>query len=358
VAIEWFYESNGSRLGPVQPNELKALADAGKITPETRVWREGMQQWVAAKAIRGLFQAAPTQAPAMAAAPVAPAPRSSPSTRSDPFAVHPLDRLLTAAKSYLPDGATALLSRIASRLGLIAIYAAVVLVPLTGIAFGIRQNKLSPIYVAFGVATALLVLQYVAHRLLATLDTAISTNKTVLSSLAVPDCFVVLAATGAVALGIYTLFGPSAEGEVTEAVYALCIWGAGFFLCAVALQPESLGVVVRPECCAAEEAVGVVTFLMKVFLRAVPIAFATTVLLGVLKTLGLIFTILTASELDVGIIFRATQTSTLLLGGAAVPISAYLATLAYYLTLDVISAIVSLPGKLDVLAEVRRNGEE
>ena len=61
MGIEWFYEVDGVRKGPLQPGELKSLADAGTIKPDTPVWREGMSQPAAAKAIRGLFaNTAPT----------------------------------------------------------------------------------------------------------------------------------------------------------------------------------------------------------------------------------------------------------------------------------------------------------
>jgi hypothetical protein len=360
MSNEWFYEVDGSRKGPVQPNELKSLADAGKIKPDTPVWREGMPQWAPAKAIRGLFAATATAAPPSpppAAAPAQPSPRPRDLKRPDPLAFHPLDRLISITRNKLPQDGTALLSRIASRLGIISLYAACVLVPLTGVVLGIRQNRLAPIYVGLGVGVALLVLQFVAQRLLASLDNTITNNKTILSSLAVPDCVFVLAAAGSLALGLTLLFGPTASGRLSEAIFALCIWAIGCYVAAVAIQPESIGVTIRPECRAAEEAVGVVTFLLKIFLRAVPLAFVATVIAGIFKAMGLMFADMESP--GSGFVFSANVglAGSLLLGGAALPISAYLLTLAYYLTLDVISAIVSLPGKLDLLAETRQNGE-
>lgn len=41
----WYYESGGQQQGPVSDNELGNLLQAGKITRDTLVWREGMAQW-------------------------------------------------------------------------------------------------------------------------------------------------------------------------------------------------------------------------------------------------------------------------------------------------------------------------
>jgi len=55
--------------------------------------------------------------------------------------------------------------------------------------------------------------------------------------------------------------------------------------------------------------------------------------------------------------FRSPLTATMLLAAAAVPVYAYVLLLFYYLTLDVLSAIVSIPRKLDAIVDGERNGE-
>ncbi len=73
VGLEWLYEKNNLRRGPVASGELKKLADAGEITPETPIWREGLAEWVKAGAVRGLFAAAtPVAAQSQPAAPAPP----------------------------------------------------------------------------------------------------------------------------------------------------------------------------------------------------------------------------------------------------------------------------------------------
>lgn len=43
---EWYYATaDGQRHGPLADAQLRALADAGTIDPQTLVWREGLAQW-------------------------------------------------------------------------------------------------------------------------------------------------------------------------------------------------------------------------------------------------------------------------------------------------------------------------
>jgi hypothetical protein len=48
--VEWFYVVNGEQRGPVSVAQLRAWVQQGRITPDTLVWREGMEEWVCASA--------------------------------------------------------------------------------------------------------------------------------------------------------------------------------------------------------------------------------------------------------------------------------------------------------------------
>jgi uncharacterized RDD family membrane protein YckC len=43
--MEWYYSQDNERRGPVSDSELTALNQAGTITAETLVWREGWSDW-------------------------------------------------------------------------------------------------------------------------------------------------------------------------------------------------------------------------------------------------------------------------------------------------------------------------
>lgn len=55
MSQEWYYTANGEQHGPISAVEMKKLAQAGTITVEDLVWKEGMPNWVPAKNIKGLF---------------------------------------------------------------------------------------------------------------------------------------------------------------------------------------------------------------------------------------------------------------------------------------------------------------
>ncbi len=52
---DWYYVIDGERLGPVEKQELKELADDGLLQPTDLVWTEGMADWKPASEVRGLF---------------------------------------------------------------------------------------------------------------------------------------------------------------------------------------------------------------------------------------------------------------------------------------------------------------
>ena len=43
--LEWHYESNGQRLGPVAREEIEKLIAAGKLTYGGMVWKKGLADW-------------------------------------------------------------------------------------------------------------------------------------------------------------------------------------------------------------------------------------------------------------------------------------------------------------------------
>lgn len=55
AAIEWYYARGGEQFGPYSAADIKRLADAGKILPDDLVWRDGMDEWIAARKVKGIF---------------------------------------------------------------------------------------------------------------------------------------------------------------------------------------------------------------------------------------------------------------------------------------------------------------
>jgi hypothetical protein len=43
--MQWYYVDDGKQAGTVNDAQLEALVGAGKVTPDTLVWRQGMENW-------------------------------------------------------------------------------------------------------------------------------------------------------------------------------------------------------------------------------------------------------------------------------------------------------------------------
>lgn len=60
----WYYSLAGRTYGPISGTSLKALAEAGQLSPADLVRREGTSDWTEASTIEGLFPPAPRPTPA------------------------------------------------------------------------------------------------------------------------------------------------------------------------------------------------------------------------------------------------------------------------------------------------------
>ena len=63
MANPWYYTRNGTPKAPVTSAELKRLAELGEISPTDNVWKDGMNDWVPAAKIKGLFATPPPPEP-------------------------------------------------------------------------------------------------------------------------------------------------------------------------------------------------------------------------------------------------------------------------------------------------------
>lgn len=353
---EWFFAEKGTKHGPVSPLALKKLADAGRVTPDTLVWREGMPDWLPAREIKGLCPDQPV-ASSTGESPRVEAVDDPPSEPRSAMG-HPLDWLISGVRPAIPGSFPSTTAKLAARVGVVVLYAAIASAIVGGAITAIKADSLKPLWSWCGLAAGLFVLQYIAQRLLSSIELMISANQSRLGSTAVPDCTFAILVLGTIAGTVGGVVAAIELGSVYGALSTLLFLAGGLFATCVAARPFDLGVVVDPRCRAAEEAIGVGTFLMKLFLRCVPLLFAVGVTAGTLKAIDVIVRVLQAGDDRIRFMLfinDAWFVNSLLVGAAALPLVAYLLSLSYYLMLDVLSAIVSIPGKLDVLG---RESEE
>lgn len=56
---EWYYGDGGQRHGPVSIEDLRNLIQDGSLKRDTLVWKEGLETWVPASKVKGLFREPP-----------------------------------------------------------------------------------------------------------------------------------------------------------------------------------------------------------------------------------------------------------------------------------------------------------
>lgn len=419
-STEWFYTRGSKRFGPVSATELKQLADHGELAAEELVWREGMDQWVPARRVKGLFdqdvpsgkedvsgsspslkgdavagRAEPvkvTEPPTPAAPPAsdlaaAPARPARPTFEASASAFeraregasrHLFDAILETSRTVFNPEFIRSTAALFAAVGHYALYAAIVLLVGTQVALGVMHRSLWAVLFGIGAASVLAVLQYSARRIAGVLERLDRATVSRMPSPVFLDCCALLSFVGSLlALVGCTVFAVSTQD------FGLIFWAVIVFilleyLAVVALNPESLGLTVTAEATAGEEAIGILSFLVKLGIRAVPVLFGVGVLWGVSLLVYAILLLavpvigesampnLGPSGFSQGVLkalplsaaqLTAAYSAMLLLLAAACPLLAYLGFLACHVIIELLRALLSIPEKLDLVAEGKQSGD-
>ncbi len=407
--VEWYYAHGDEKAGPVASTELKELASAGELTPEDLVWREGMEQWVAARQVKGLFEATDPKAPdppsqaedpfVEGVQPVSPIPTTAPGVLPEPGPTaldrprrhatrYPFDAVLDALRAQFTAESVESTSKIFAACGHYCLYAAMLAGLGVSVALSVRAGVVDPVLRGVVWLLILAVLQYVAGRLCAGLERLNRTTAVRVSGTAFLDSFALLSAVS----GLVMLLGAAVLAVRSEAYWLILAGLVAFVTCEylafIALSPATLHVSVVSEARAADEAIGVLSFLLKAMLRLAPVAFGAGVvcgtlwllyacylalappgghaevaaLLGTERLAGLEATVDPALAEKMLEVWPAEVTAATATGWiaafAALPLVTYVLFLVGYLLVDVTCALLSLPGRLDVLAGIEEEEDE
>lgn len=390
---EWYYAKQNKQHGPVSAAKLKQLAASGELKPSDLVWHEGMDEWAPARKIEGLF---PEEAPS-AARPVEPPPKKPPPggvpaafekslaaferSRRRPRR-HVFDRMLELARGQFTTQFVELTSRIFTVVGHYGLYLAMVVLFVFSLLLGVKLGEVNTILLAVAMAVLLFVLQYAAAQFLRGLERLNRSTPARMCSTAFLDCCALLNMFG----GLIALLTLAVLAVDTGPLLLVLPAIATFILCqyvaVLALNPESLNLTITAEATAGEEAIGVLSFLVKAGLRIVPVAFGVGVAWGTLTLLYAVFLLFAPPEnrgelpavvgpepaqtavssvespgdggparVEEASLLPAKATAatarTILMIFAALPFLAYLFFLLFYLVIDVLRAILSLGDQRD-----------
>ena len=250
-----------------------------------------------------------------------------------------IDKLLGWAKEACPPESFESLSDWFAKYGHGGLVCAQVLTVLywTIAAIGNR----TPLWFFLGLAycVLLIILQYTADKFLDAGDTLIRSSPSKLSSEAFLNCLALItvaAGVGAVVIGLMTKSLP------------LFIQGLGFAaICLsvayIALNPSLANIEVSKDTAAGEEAIGILSFAVKAVVRIVPFAFGLGAIIGSIALLMATFSVLRGPDAIAGSPMK------LVMVGASLPFASYILFTVYHLIIDVLRAILAIPGKLDKL---------
>jgi hypothetical protein len=325
-----------------------------------------MDEWKPAKKIAGLFpDEAPPPTPRAAPAPPRPArrPASQPGFEASTAAFqrsregtsrHVFDVALDLARSQFTGNfidSTAKIFAVCGYYGLFGTMGVLllftilhaVLVQDMGVA-----GRMSSILIGLAGAAAFAVLQYTASRFTTSLDRLNKSTPSAISSTAILDCFALLSMIGGLTFLIWMAVLVIQTGVVTPILTGLVVFIVCEYLACVALNPESLAIKVESDARAGEEALGIVSFFLKSCLHLVPVAFGAGVVWG---TATLVYACYLLFGDDVASAAGlATETTFWTLVYAGLPFLAYVLFLLLYLQIDLIRALLSIPGKLDKMS--------
>jgi hypothetical protein len=402
-SVEWYYARDNKQHGPVSAAELRQLATRGELAPTDLVWCEKLDSWTPARKVGGLFEegaAAPPPPPTPAKAPPKPAPPAEAppvfaKSEEDALAPSPkrpmrhvFDVVLDFARAQFTLQFVELTSRIFTLAGHYGLYLGMALLLVFSLLSGVMTNQVNTILLGATGVVILLVLQYAARRFFEAMERLNRSTPARMCSSAFLDCFALLNMFG----GLVILLGLTVLAVQIGALSLVLPAIAAFILCqylaVLALNPQSLNLTIASEATAGEEAIGVLSFLVKLGLRMVPVAFGVGVVWATLGLSFACFLVIAPPENPQGMMdsdgtaamtppatsedsgaseaflrMLPAQTSAInasltLIAFAALPILTYVSFLVLYLTIDVLRAILAIPGKVGRLAKKDEGNDE
>lgn len=229
-----------------------------------------------------------------------------------------------------------------------ALIVAAVLGLIYGMVGAFKWNQLSPALIGLVWIPCVGVAQYGAYKFSSTSRGLIKSSASQLSS----KTFLACLALWSMLLGVVALVGLTYSAIRMDSLSTFGVGIVVFVACELVvwlcLNPSLLNINILPASTAGEEAIGVLTFVLKALLRLVPIAFGVGVIVGDFEILAAIMRVFRNEDYSV---MGASASAWMVLGSAALPLVSYVLFVLNYLLLDVIRAILAIPEKLDVIAK-------
>lgn len=243
------------------------------------------------------------------------------------------------------------------RIGHYTVLAGAVFTVIYGLIMAIKMEAFPLLLTALIYVGVIAVAQFAAMRFLDAATKIIATTPSRVSSPAFFECAGLIVIIFAIST-LFSGFGAAIYMRSFPALVPFLVGSLFMVACATILLHPSIVNVEVGEGSAGEEAIGILTTLMKINLVLAPLVFFLLTVLGTLIVLAGFFGDRLAASfagflefipIPMGALPFGFVGATLVIAGCLVPIAVYFGFLLQYLVLDVIRAILAVPGKLDAL---------
>lgn len=194
---------------------------------------------------------------------------------------------------------------------------------------------------------ALPLLQYTAVQFLGVTRDLVRSNRTQLGSEAFLRCYALVALVAAILILVCALVWSIDAGSIQILLFGLAFTALSVATAWLALNPELLSISVNRQSSAGEEALGILSFFVKTGVRLVPIFYGVTLVVGAIQAVIVLLGMIGDSQAELlAAVNRAELSAPILLWAVLSPFLAYLAFVFYFLAIDLMRGILSIPGAM------------
>lgn len=344
--IQWYYAEGAERRGPLDQQELERFIAAGQVGRDTLVWRKGLDKWMPAYTFCELF---PT--PEVPESPGAKLPSKEKLDEYVVWSDRMIDSCLQWTRQTLSAALLESVLRGATVAGRFALFAAMFVAPAFAILLAVKTDSLSMVFAAVGAVVLLAIVQFTAQRLLPALDGLVRSTPGRMSSAAFLDCCAMMS----MVLGVVYLVASVVAGLQVEVFSLLVVGVAVFLLCqyvaCLCLHPEVLNICTESDAAADEEAIGLLAFFVKLWVRAIPVVFGVGAMLGSLGLLVALLLLLRGGEHGLMAIPLGMASGGMVVGAGLAPFVAYILFVFQYVVIGMIRSVLIIPRLLEKPSE-------
>lgn len=253
--------------------------------------------------------------------------------------VHMLERLLNWARGKFPPSFFDKISDWLTKYGHAGIVLAQVLVVVFYLFNAIKLSSIIMLFQGAGICLLLVILQYTANKFLAAGKNLIESTPSRLSSSAFLDCTALLLEV----IGLFVTIALASRGLISF-IIGVGIWALLDAIAFTALHPSLVNVSIEKDIRAGEEAIGILSYFAKAILKIVPIAYGVGAIVGSAALSLAIVAIVIGKGAEAG-----KSAVALVIACTCLPFVSYILFMIYHLFIDLLRAILVIPGKIDDL---------